>query len=275
MNQPNSIAIAPGEVVRFSEQFCPNMILTHLTTTVTLTDKRIIVRRPNTLFGIIPMGYNEHASPISHIAQVSAGESFSTKLIGAGTVFLIWALMSFIGLDVLGTLFGLLQLAIAIACFFKAHHLAFVIRNTGAGTLVAQAAKSERNKVAYAQAAIRDLLFGDGTALPMPPAPSFPNTTPPSSPNVPNTLTTPAFQGSVPFQGSAPFQSTAPAPRFTAEQASNPNTSQALLSQIAEHEPSLRVLVAANPNCYPGLITWLRAIDDPDINRALSSRVSV
>ncbi|NMM88184.1 hypothetical protein B2J88_28145 [Rhodococcus sp. SRB_17] len=249
MNQPNSIAIAPGEVVRFSEQFCPNMILTHLTTTVTLTDKRIIVRRPNTLFGIIPMGYNEHSSPIGHIAQVSAGESFSSKMLAGGAMSTLFALYAFIMPTPIGVLIGLVLLAIAIVLFLKAHSLAFVIRNSGAGTLVAQAAKSERNKVAYAQAAIRDLLFGDGTAPPMPPAPSFPN--------------------------AAPLQGTAPAPRFTAEQASNPNTSQAVLSQIAEHEPSLRVLVAANPNCYPGLITWLRAIDDPDINRALSSRVSV
>lgn len=250
MNQPNSIAIAPGEVIRFSDHFCPNMILTHLTTTVVLTDKRIIVRRPNTLFGIIPVGYNEHSTPVGQIAQISAGESFSSKLIAAAAGCLLVALYGFVlpSPTTIPKLLALLLLAIAVFLFFKAHNLGLVIRNTGAGVLAAAAARSERNKLAYVQATIRDLLFGDGSGPAAPPLPD-------------------------PYSG--PVIAPAAAPRFTAAQASNPTTPQSVLSQIAEHEPSLRGLVAANPNCYPGLIEWLRMLDDPDVNRALSSRSSV
>ncbi|MGO1317498.1 MAG: hypothetical protein ACTMIR_10755, partial [Cellulomonadaceae bacterium] len=68
----------------------------------------------------------------------------------------------------------------------------------------------------------------------------------------------------------------APAPQathgYTAAQAADPATDLALLGQIAEHAPELRVYVAQNPSAYPGLLDWLGGLGDPQVDAALRAR---
>lgn len=59
---------------------------------------------------------------------------------------------------------------------------------------------------------------------------------------------------------------------FTAAQAADPSTPQALLGEIATHRPDLRPAVAANPAAYPELLTWLGSLGDSAVDRALAAR---
>ena len=52
----------------------------------------------------------------------------------------------------------------------------------------------------------------------------------------------------------------------------SPDATPADLHRIAADRPDLRALVAAHPNAYPDLLSWLRAWDDPAINDALDGR---
>lgn len=54
--------------------------------------------------------------------------------------------------------------------------------------------------------------------------------------------------------------------------AADPSTSHAELHQLAAERPDLRALIAENPHTYPQLVEWLRSLNDPDINAALSRR---
>lgn len=256
MNQDPAITIQPGEVVRFSDQFSPNMILTHLKVSVVLTDQRVIVRRPNTLFGIIPKGYSESSSPLRHISQVSAGEFFSSRFLIYAAVLILTGLSALFGGAVIsggiGVVIGLIFIGLGVFFFMKAHTIGIAFRNHGAGVLSAEASKTERARVEIAKQAINSLLFGFGQPPePLPDDPA-PDVIAPPNPLPPNPV------------GSG---------RFSAAQASDPATSQAILSQIAEHEPALRALVAVNPNAYPGLLDWLRTLGDEEVDRALSTRV--
>ena len=64
----------------------------------------------------------------------------------------------------------------------------------------------------------------------------------------------------------------APTHGYTAQQASDASTPAAILAQIAQEAPELRVNLAQNPATYPALLEWLGNLNDPQINEALRNR---
>ncbi|MEO5534301.1 MAG: hypothetical protein ABIR17_04140 [Pseudolysinimonas sp.] len=64
----------------------------------------------------------------------------------------------------------------------------------------------------------------------------------------------------------------APPTVYTAAQASDPATSASVLFQIAQAQPELRRNIAANPSTYQGLLDWLGALGDPEVDAALKAR---
>lgn len=56
------------------------------------------------------------------------------------------------------------------------------------------------------------------------------------------------------------------------EKARDPNTPLTTLQTIAQDYPTLRPSLALNPSTYPDLLNWLRELNDPEINAALSER---
>ena len=64
--------LAPGEQGLYSRSFRPNLILFWLRTTMLVTNKRIAVKSPNTILGVIPLGYEERSMPLGSVAGVTA-----------------------------------------------------------------------------------------------------------------------------------------------------------------------------------------------------------
>ena len=57
----------------------------HLKTTVTVTDRRVIVHRPQTIFGFIERGYLLEETPLRHVTEVTSGNTTSTRHITYGS----------------------------------------------------------------------------------------------------------------------------------------------------------------------------------------------
>lgn len=55
-------------------------------------------------------------------------------------------------------------------------------------------------------------------------------------------------------------------------QAADPHTPLSTLQSIAQDYPTLRPVLALNPSTYPGLLEWLRDLDEPEVNQALAER---
>lgn len=55
-------------------------------------------------------------------------------------------------------------------------------------------------------------------------------------------------------------------------QAADPHTPLSTLQSIAQDYPALRPVLALNPSTYPGLLEWLRDLDEPEVNQALAKR---
>ncbi|MFC7961315.1 variant leucine-rich repeat-containing protein [Rhodococcoides kroppenstedtii] len=314
MAQADSVVIAPGETVRFSAQFSPNILLTHLKTGVVVTDKRVIVRRPNTVLGLVPLGFTDSTSPLTQVTEVTATETISGRKLVSGLFCLFVSLILFVNSDFIGftgeqsVLLGLILIGVALYLFATAYRIGLIFRNQGSGELLARTARGERRELESSKAHIDVLLFGDDAsttfthavaqevpeALPAAdpsPAPataaitSSPaavsparattatlskEATPAAAPSTPAAPTVVAPSTPAPTQAQAPTTASG----FTAAQAIDPSTPQVVLSKIAELEPSLRPLVAANPNTYPGLLEWLSNLGDPQVDQALAARRS-
>ena len=81
--------LAPGEKGLHSVSLRPNLLLFWLKSKFLVTNKRIVVKHPNTLFGIIPLGYEETAMPMGSVAGVQATVAVKTaRLVVFGLLFL-------------------------------------------------------------------------------------------------------------------------------------------------------------------------------------------
>ncbi|WP_210726558.1 hypothetical protein [Corynebacterium endometrii] len=83
------IMLAPGEKGLHSVSLRPNLLLFWLKSKFLVTNKRIVVKHPNTLFGIIPLGYEETAMPMGSVAGVQATVAVKTaRLVFFGLLFI-------------------------------------------------------------------------------------------------------------------------------------------------------------------------------------------
>lgn len=57
-----------------------------------------------------------------------------------------------------------------------------------------------------------------------------------------------------------------------ARSASDPSTPPGQLAELAHQHPQLRSAIAANPSAYPGLLIWLGALGDADVDAVLATR---
>lgn len=95
MSKPD-IFLAPGEKGIYSISFRPNLLLFWLKSTFLITNKRIAVKAPNTIFGVIPLGYEENAMPMGSVAGVTSSvEVKAGRLIGFGLLSLLFLALTF------------------------------------------------------------------------------------------------------------------------------------------------------------------------------------
>lgn len=131
------IQLTPGEKGVFSKSFSPNLILFWLRVNIVVTNRRIVAKAPNTILGIIPLGYQEHSIPVGSVAGIGASvKVFAGRLIALGLVGLLF-LFGALGLYGSGSLFGgtlvFLLAAIFLAGAANAIVCQFAVTNNGGG----------------------------------------------------------------------------------------------------------------------------------------------
>lgn len=112
----STYSLAPGEENLATESFSPNIVLFWLKFDVTVTSRRIIARQPNTLLGIIPVGYDDLAIPLKSVAGLGVSVKFSLIRLILGLLALGFGLSSFdnsVGLALILTFLGIVFL---VAC---------------------------------------------------------------------------------------------------------------------------------------------------------------
>lgn len=148
----NAVQLLADESIVGEWYFTPRQILAHLKTHVVLTDQRVLVSDPNTIFGIIPLGYHTSSAPHAAVDQVNHGTRVvsSRVLLGAGLVLyllfnLVTGSLDYGGFYVgpAGLIMGLALLGGAAYCFVTARVVGIFLHAGGASTIGARARGSE------------------------------------------------------------------------------------------------------------------------------------
>lgn len=96
MNTDSDILLAPGEQGLEARKVRPNLVLFWLNTTLMITNKRIAVKYPNSLFGIIPLGFEENSMPMGSIAGVQTSLRVKIWRVILGGILALWCLVEFL-----------------------------------------------------------------------------------------------------------------------------------------------------------------------------------
>lgn len=134
-----------GERTLHDVEFAPRLLAPHLKTRVVVTDKRVMVRHPHTIFGFIPMGYAAGTANHSSVELVHAGTFVRTGQLVIGGLLALFGLASIFGQGS-GPIVGLLLLVIGGALVFTARQVGLILE-TGGGRLFGAARGPELGKV--------------------------------------------------------------------------------------------------------------------------------
>ena len=109
-----NLTYAPGEGNISEATFSPSPIIFWLKVNMGVSSTRIVVRRPNTILGLIPLGYADNAYPLTNTASVGVSAKFSLGRLIFGLIFVIVGI-SLIVKNVAGIIFLLLGAAMLLA----------------------------------------------------------------------------------------------------------------------------------------------------------------
>ena len=153
------LTFAPGETNIHAAKFSPSVVLFWLKTELAVTNKRIVTKSPNTLLGLIPIGYSDAAFPLANTASVGVEVKFSAGRAVWGFIFLIVAVLN------LNAFWGWVVLIFAATLLLNAMNAALKIQNNGGGQTYLKVSILEKAKLEQFRDQVNARLFADHDAL--------------------------------------------------------------------------------------------------------------
>ncbi|PAY21812.1 hypothetical protein CEY15_16805 [Dietzia natronolimnaea] len=89
------VEIMPGETAIKWVEFHPRLVFKHLDQSIVVTDKRVVVRVPRTVFSVFILGYFERSVTWDNVDTVVSGRGVDSKRLVVGSIILLFALMFF------------------------------------------------------------------------------------------------------------------------------------------------------------------------------------
>ncbi len=156
-----NLQFAAGEMDVEEAKFSPSVIVFWLKTHVGVSTTRIVTKKPNTIFGIIPLGYGDANYPLTNVAGVGVNTRFSVAKLIFGLIFLIGGAASVAKLPGL----GILLLIIAVAFLAGTFRARLVIVNNSGGKDGVDVSIFEKSKLLQFRELINQRLFADHAAI--------------------------------------------------------------------------------------------------------------
>ncbi|MDO5732007.1 hypothetical protein [Corynebacterium sphenisci] len=161
----SDIHLAPGETGVLAKHFSPNLLLFWLKSNMTVTNRRLAIKAPNTVLGVIPLGYEERSVPMGAIAGVTASIAVKVgRLIGFGLVALICLFMVGGAESGGGKFFALLLAVVFGAMAANGIVSKLTITNSGGGTTEATVSFLEQAKLETFQRQLNEYVYSAGPA---------------------------------------------------------------------------------------------------------------
>lgn len=155
----SSLSFARGETTVRSEKFSPSVVLFWLKSEIAVTNMRVVSKSPNTLLGLIPLGYKDATFPLPAVASVGVEVKFSVGRAIFGLIF------SIIGLNILNNLFGWILLIIGLSMLLNALSAVLKIQNNGGAISELRVSILEKSKLEQLRSEIDNSLFADHAGI--------------------------------------------------------------------------------------------------------------
>jgi hypothetical protein len=141
---PGGVGLTADEQVLVGVNFMYSTVAFYLKTELALTNRRFIASRPNTLFGLVPVGTRRSSYPIESIAGVSAGSRFDLL----GVIFGVLAIVAGIVTVAIpnARVLSLLLILLGAAGLFGAPEQYVEVMNSGGGTFQFPVSVFERGR---------------------------------------------------------------------------------------------------------------------------------
>jgi hypothetical protein len=150
-----NLQFAAGEANIEEASFSPSVILFWLKTNVGVSSTRVVTRAPNTILGVIPLGYVDAAYPLTNVASVGVNSKFSLGRLVFGLIFLIAGIAS------ITKGVGFVLLVIAAALLSNTFSAALTIQNNAGGVSYFRVSILEKSKLEQFREVINQRLFTD------------------------------------------------------------------------------------------------------------------
>ena len=157
-----TLNFAPGEQDVTHVEVSTSVLLFWLRTMIGASSTRIVTRAPNTILGIIPLGYRDAAYPLSNVASVGVNARFS---VGKLVVGLIGLLLGLGGLESKSPIAGVVILILAVALLANVMKAALVIQNNGGGITNVSVSILQKGKLEQFREEVNQRLFADHAHL--------------------------------------------------------------------------------------------------------------
>jgi len=152
---------APGEDNIAEESFSPSLIMFWLKTNMGVSSTRIAMTSPNTVLGLIPLGYADAVYPLTNVAGVGVNTKFSVSRLVFGLVLLG---VGSAAMDVSGAL-GFVLLVLAVSMLANAMSATLRITNNAGGVSTVGVSILEKAKLEQFREQVNQRLFADRAAL--------------------------------------------------------------------------------------------------------------
>jgi hypothetical protein len=156
-----NLHFAAGEMDVEEASFSRSVFLFWLKTSIGVSTTRIVTRRPNTILGIIPLGYSDANYPLTNVAGVGVNTKFSVGKLFFGLIFLIGGFASVAKLPGLG-IFLLVIAALLLVNMFRA---GLVVVNNAGGKDGVVVSIFQKSKLEQFREVINQRLFADHAAI--------------------------------------------------------------------------------------------------------------
>ena len=92
----DNLSLRDGESIVKEQLFTPNLLLFWMKTKFVLTNKRLVVYKPNFIFGLIPKGYERLDQPLRTISAISSSTKYNIISFIFGVIMFIFGVNTFI-----------------------------------------------------------------------------------------------------------------------------------------------------------------------------------
>jgi hypothetical protein len=156
-----NLHFAAGEMDVEEANFSPSVVLFWLRTSIGVSTTRIVTRRPNTILGIIPLGYSDANYPLANVASVNVSTKF---YVGRLIFFLIFLIAGFASVAKIPGL-GILLLIIAADILANTFKAGLMIVNNAGGKERFTVSIFQKSKLEQFREVINQRLFADHAAI--------------------------------------------------------------------------------------------------------------